>query len=323
MTTGDAELRVSVVMATYNRSSLLPTALDALLEQPGLDEIVVVDDSSTDTTASALEDYRSRHPDRLRVLRTERNSGPAVARNRGWRAASGDWIAFTDDDCVVTDGWIGALRALVASADVDVVQGRTEPDPSHSIDHAWRRRIECYSFSHRFETCNLFASRRALEAVDGFDESFPFAGEDADCGWRMLESGFTAAFAEDAIVYHAVRPLTLREQIRARWAWGQLLRFYARHPGARAVLLYRGLFHRRSHVTVMVLALALLVVARRSVPAALGLYLANVARTTRKNRGDGRSLANGIRFNLADPVVTFSELIAFILGSIRHRTLVL
>ena len=90
---------VSVVIPVYNRASRIKFALDSVFAQTfGNYEIVVVDDGSSDDTASIVEAVGS---DKLRLLRHLDNRGPAAARNTGIQASRGRWIAFLDSD----DSW--------------------------------------------------------------------------------------------------------------------------------------------------------------------------------------------------------------------------
>lgn len=88
------ESSVSVVMATHNRASVLPRAIESVLSQLlPQDELIVIDDGSTDTTAEVFAAYA----DRVRCV-VQDKQGPSVARNHGLRLAIGDYIAFSDDD---------------------------------------------------------------------------------------------------------------------------------------------------------------------------------------------------------------------------------
>lgn len=102
--------KVSVIIPTFNRASYVCEAIDSVLAQTYQDlEIIVVDDGSTDDTLPVLETYG----ERLRLLR-QKNSGPAVARNRGIFAARGEYIAFLDSD----DLWVPSkLEKQVAVLD--------------------------------------------------------------------------------------------------------------------------------------------------------------------------------------------------------------
>jgi glycosyltransferase involved in cell wall biosynthesis len=88
---------VSVLIPTFNRRTQTVAAVDSALSQTvPVDEIIVVDDGSTDGTTEHL---RSHYGTRVRVLRQE-NAGASAARNRGIREAKGEWIAFLDSDDV-------------------------------------------------------------------------------------------------------------------------------------------------------------------------------------------------------------------------------
>ncbi len=103
-----ARLRVSVIISTYNRADLLPEAIDCLLTQTRVpDEIIVVDDGSTDDTPAVLASY----PSPVIAIR-QSNKGLAAGRNTGLRRATGDLIAFLDSDDILTPDSI-EKRALV------------------------------------------------------------------------------------------------------------------------------------------------------------------------------------------------------------------
>lgn len=110
--------QVSVVLATYNRCPFDPAvrpvrdnplswALDSLLAQAGdvMAEIIVVDDGSSDYTATVLEHYTSHRQlsgVHVRAIRLGRHCGPAIARNASITAVCSRWVLFGDDDCVFT-----------------------------------------------------------------------------------------------------------------------------------------------------------------------------------------------------------------------------
>jgi glycosyltransferase involved in cell wall biosynthesis len=99
-----SHLTVSVVIPTYNRAHLIGRALDSVLGQvePG-DEVIVIDDGSSDNTKDVVESYG----DKVRFVRIT-NSGAGAARNRGIREAKNALVAFLDSD----DEWMAGKLAL-------------------------------------------------------------------------------------------------------------------------------------------------------------------------------------------------------------------
>lgn len=112
--------RVTVLMATFNRADLIGEALDSLLGQTRPpDEVIVVDDGSTDDTRARVQGFGGR----VRYI-GQHNGGKASAINRGLAAATGDWIwFFDDDDAALPDGLERLLYGLAKERDADFVYG--------------------------------------------------------------------------------------------------------------------------------------------------------------------------------------------------------
>src|SRR5947199_6506358 len=113
-----SSLTVSVIIPTYNRAALVDQAIDSVLSQTRAPtQIIVVDDGSTDQTAQLLDTYGSA----ITVI-TQRNAGPAAARNTGLRAATGDLVALLDSDDKLTPNSIERrAQVLEQHADYDAV----------------------------------------------------------------------------------------------------------------------------------------------------------------------------------------------------------
>lgn len=316
---------VCVVVATFNRLDLLRKAVDALMVQRDVCyEIVFVDDCSTDGTAAYLEQAVAAAPVPARYVVAERNAGPAVARNLAWPLARSPYVAFTDDDCEPDPGWLRALVDAAARTDADIVQGRTIPNPDHPLTSCWNRAVRAESFSHRYQTCNLLVRREVLTELDGFDESFPFAGEDSDLGWRARALGRRAVYCADALVLHALRPLDFRGYLKIRRGWAQLVHFHKTHPESRSLLLYRGMFFRQDHVAVIggvvVAPIAVYVGAWWAVPA---LYAVQVVRLARRHRFEGAPSSLRLKYAVGQPLAEAWEIVHFLVQSVRHRTVIL
>jgi GT2 family glycosyltransferase len=224
---------VSVVIPTCNRAGLLDDLLDALAsvdEVAGGHEILVVDDGSVDGTAAVV----ARH-EGVTYLH-QANAGPAAARNRGWKAAGAPIVAFTDDDTLPSASWLEDLQAVLADdPELAAVGGAVRPVRRTSaaefveVDGLVNHGVDADGSIRYLITANLAIRRSALEAVDGFDESFPGAsGEDTDLTWRLQAAGFRLATTDAAVVRH-----------RHPERWGDVLRLFAKHGRSRRQLLRR------------------------------------------------------------------------------------
>jgi glycosyltransferase involved in cell wall biosynthesis len=228
---------VSVVVPTFKRPDLLHRCLTALLAQdfdPTSYEIIIVDDAASDETRRQVECWAERVRSCGHTLRyipvTGASSvhGPAAARNLGWRAACGEIIAFTDDDCIPTPGWLkagsGALVDWVASASGPVIVPLTSTPTDYEYNAAGLEQCP-------FVTANCFCRREVLVMVGGFDERFTAAWrEDSDLSFMLLERHVMRVHVPEAVVIHPVRPaswgVSLKQQRKSMF--NALL--YKKHP---------------------------------------------------------------------------------------------
>ena len=184
-------MNVAIVIPTIGRLSLA-TLLSSLAAAagPSPDAILLVDDRRDARVPLALEaagEFRSR----IRVIRSF-GSGPAAARNRGWRAACATWIAFLDDDVVVSPTWHADLARDLASLDDDVAASEGivhVPLPAGRAPTDWERNVA--GLEHATWITADCAYRRAdLIGAGGFDERFRHAfREDADLALRVVARG--------------------------------------------------------------------------------------------------------------------------------------
>lgn len=288
--------------------------LAALLDSiEGVDEVVVVLDGATAEVGEVV-DGRD-----VTVVRHDAGRGPAAARNAGWRAARGEWIAFVDDDCVAAPGWAAALRSAAGAAPGAIVQGRVEPHPAeaHRIG-PFARTLRVGTAGPFFQTANILYPRSLLERLGGFDEAYPHpAGEDTDLGWRAREAGARAVFAPDATVWHAVHDMGPRALVRDARRWGSAVRIVKRHPGLRAHF-HHGIFWKPAHERLLLAGLGA-VLAGRTRGASLLLLLPYLL-THRGEHPSAGALCRALPAHLA---VDAAETAAMARGSVDARTLLL
>jgi O-antigen biosynthesis protein len=206
--------RASVVVCSYNGAATIGDCCKALcaLDYPDY-EVVVVDDGSSDGTREIAARYG------LRVIRTE-NGGLSSARNLGWRAATGEIVAYTDDDAMPDRDWLSYLaRAFLDGGHAGVGGPNVAPPGSDRVARCVSKApgnpahvLLSDREAEHIPGCNAAFRREVLEAVDGFDPRFRVAGDDVDICWRIRERGWTLGFSPAAMVLH--RP---RGSIAAYW----------------------------------------------------------------------------------------------------------
>ncbi|MBM3892209.1 MAG: glycosyltransferase [Verrucomicrobia bacterium] len=220
----------SVIIPTRNRPEQLAACLESLarLDYPrDRFEVIVVDDGGN----QPLDPVVARFCDRLNLtLLTQPPTSSSVARNGGAARATGEFLAFTDDDCTLAPDWLQALAARLASAPDHAVGGRTiNALPENLFSAASHVILDAiYDYydphqgrAHFFPTCNLALPASRFRALGGFSKDWPMAAaEDREFCYRWLQRGWLLARAPEACVYHH-RPLTLRTFWRQHFTYGR------------------------------------------------------------------------------------------------------
>jgi glycosyltransferase involved in cell wall biosynthesis len=223
---------ISVVIPTYRRPELLSRCLEVVLNQDLESvryEVIVVDDEGSALTRALVESRSNDgHGVEVSYLTTGGRRGPATARNLGWRAARGDIVAFTDDDCIPAASWLSeGLKAFREG--VSGVSGRViVPLPPAPTDSEYNLTgLE----RSRFVTANCFYRRLALIEAGGFDERFETAWrEDSDLQFTLLERGSILLDGPDAVVVHPTRDGGFSASIRDQRKSMYNALLYKKHP---------------------------------------------------------------------------------------------
>ncbi|HTE24068.1 glycosyltransferase family 2 protein [Flavitalea sp.] len=202
--------KISVIIPCYNRSTLIGETLENMLSQslPPY-EVIVVDDGSTDGSANIIANFGSR----VKLIRQD-NQGPGVARNTGFKAATGDFIQFMDSDDLASKQKLEIqLRALEAS-DADFaycpwVRCNIENNKIKFLDHVLQTRavpgkntmLEWYlsGWSLVFQNC-LF--KRSLIVDTGGYRSDLMPSEDSEYFVRILLSGAKPVHTPECLIFY-------------------------------------------------------------------------------------------------------------------------
>lgn len=205
---------ISVVVCSYNGSSTIRDTMEGLLkvDYPNY-EVIVVNDGSTDKTAEIVSKYPFK-------LISTRNQGLSSARNTGLYRASGEIVAYIDDDAYPDPHWLKYLAyAYHNSNHVGIGGPNLAPEGDGPI-------ADCVAnapggpvhvliddeIAEHIPGCNMSFKRDALLAIDGFDPIYRAAGDDVDVCWRIQNNGGTIGYHPSALVWHH-----RRNSIRMYW----------------------------------------------------------------------------------------------------------
>ncbi|MES2708196.1 MAG: glycosyltransferase [Verrucomicrobiota bacterium] len=197
--------RISVIVCTCNGSATLRACLASLgrLNYPDF-EVLLVDDGSTDTVPGIAAEFPG-----IRYLRLE-HGGLSVARNAGAAAATGDILAYTDDDCMPDEDWLAYLAKALEDPAAAAAGGPNIPPPAKSMVQACvtaapggpAHVLLSDRVAEHLPGCNLAVRRAAFDRIGGFLPKYHAAGDDVDFCWRLQEAGFGIAFHAAAMVWH-------------------------------------------------------------------------------------------------------------------------
>jgi glycosyltransferase involved in cell wall biosynthesis len=221
-------MKISVILCTYNRCQILPKALESIaasrLAESVPWDVLVVDNNSTDATRKVVEDFCARHPSRFQYL-FEPKQGKSNALNTGIRRATGDVLAFTDDDITVAPTWLANLTAPLEFGKWSSAGGRIHLANDFRCPSWLGLEGECSlggvlgffdrgdeprEFTEPFWGGNV-AYRRDIFDKYGFyrvdlgrTAGEMLSNEDTELSGRILAAGERLWYEPSAVVYHAV-----------------------------------------------------------------------------------------------------------------------
>ena len=203
--------RVSVIVPCYNAARYLAEALNSVLgQQPSPDEVIVIDDGSTDGSTAIAE----RFGPPVRCVHQEQ-AGAATARNHGVSLASGELIAFLDAD----DVWpLGSLATRLALLDgdrgLDMASGLVKQFISPELPDEIRRTLVCPDTTSRARVAgSMLIRRHAFDKVGEFNPTFRI-GEAVDWVARADAAGLANAVANEIVLLRRVHTTNTTTRLR-------------------------------------------------------------------------------------------------------------
>jgi GT2 family glycosyltransferase len=232
----------SIVVATHGRHDQLARCLAALadLDYPRARvEVIVVDDGSPVPLDRVVAPFH----DRLALtLLSQKRAGPGAARNTGAALAKETFLAFTDDDCIVSPDWLRKLAARFEAAPEHLVGGRILnglPDNPYSsasqllMDYLYAYHNAVPARARFFTANNLAVLAARFRAIGGFDTQYiGMTAEDRELCDRWRSFGYDLTYAPEAVVYHH-HHLSLPSYWRQQFSYGRGAVAFRRALGAR------------------------------------------------------------------------------------------
>jgi GT2 family glycosyltransferase len=252
---GGNSIRLTIIIPTKDRCKILIQLFESIRRLNGLDrhlpEIIVADNGSSDDTCDYIDAIATTFPATILVRKTFK-PGKSAAINGALKAASGDVLAFLDDDVAVDQDWLEAVVNFFQSGEFRAGQGIIRLPASEQNDAEILRLIERYRTIPQLEFksnpktyyslngANFFVEREVFDQVGGFDERLgPGASgtsEDVDFARRLARANIVIGYARGAIVYHRVDRARLTEGYFKESHWRQgASRFLISNHGVTAI----------------------------------------------------------------------------------------
>ena len=225
---GEKRPLFSIIIPTYNRPHQLHECLKSIerVEFPKKRfEVIVVDDGGKRPLGKLIRSFDDHFSAKLIQ---QSNAGPAAARNLGAAHAMGDFLVFTDDDCLTVPDWLSKLERRFNENPKNVIGGKTINALGNNsfaatsqliIDAAYQYHNADFANASFFASNNMAVPAALFRSIGGFDARF-WTSEDREFCDRWLWRGYKMTYAPEIVVYH-VNPLRLQTYLKQHFNYGR------------------------------------------------------------------------------------------------------
>lgn len=218
---------ISVIVPAYNAGRTIVRCAESLM---GLDypnyEVIVVNDGSTDNTLALVKEFEKSG---VFTVIDQKNSGPSASRNKAIALAKGEYIAFTDSDCIVEKNWLTELMKGFNASNPYLIMGVGGDQQSPADETEFGRDLSGFfrnigmvadyvkdpsgktaiTETEHNPTCNVVYRKEVFGKVGLFNENL-WPGEDVELDYKIRRNGFKLMFNPSAVVYH-YRPENIKQ----------------------------------------------------------------------------------------------------------------
>lgn len=239
-------MKCDIIMPVWNNRKLVRQCVESIFKHTDLSySIIIIDNASERKTYEYLEGLRTSHPDKIFLIRNEKNIGYPKAVNQGIKKSSGDYVCIINTDIIVFKDWLDEMiRVAESSKDIGIVN----PSNNFGRKKPWNRTYQQYAdrmtqgkkgqFSETASPvgfCYLI-KREVIDKIGLWDESYsPGYFEDTEYAIRAKRAGYKSVFAKGAFVFHFERSSFKKSGFNALFKQSEE-KFYSMHKRPQRIL---------------------------------------------------------------------------------------
>ena len=237
-------MKISIVITVKNECRYIKNCLDALFKQSYQDfEIIIIDNGSTDGTGEIVNLSKD---NRVRYFYEPSRCGIAALRNLGIKKTMGEYVFFTDGDCMPSKHWLEEGLRILETGEYVGVEGKTYYESqriSTISDYNTHQFI-----AGGFATCNVAYTQKILEKVGYFDPFFKYGHEDRDLAFRVMKFG-KIYFSEDMLVSHQKKKLSIKSLFNRAKRAENMVYFIKKH--GRYARVYKNILYPKNLLVIL------------------------------------------------------------------------